>query len=446
MLKTLSVLFISASITLPALVSAQTTYTSIQCLEMAKARNPAVLASMERRSQAEWKKEAAFGDFLPKLNVDYSYTYLDETNSIDAQFIGIDEVTASVHNNYQMSIYVDQPLFTGFRLSETYELTKLGLKGAVAGEQLANLEITYQTLRAYYNFLMAQKFQMVADDAVAQLTSHLHDSEQFFKNEIIPLNNLLESKVHLANAKQEARIAASQTRISRMQLATIIKEPLALPFSVEDSPDLVALTNSITSLTDQAMQMRPELQQANYQQEATKKHIILAKATYYPTIMLSAGHNRYGDDISVDGSGLSDIQIPEETTVGVYATWELFAWGQTKHQVNQANAANREAKQQLAGVIDEITLEVQDNYINTITSYDNINSAKIAVDQAKENLRMSELRYKNQISTNTAVLDARTLLTQTETYYYQAIYKYNISLAGLSRAVGVNNRQELTIN
>ena len=52
---------------------------------------------------------------------------------------------------------------------------------------------------------------------------------------------------------------------------------------------------------------------------------------------------------------------------------------------------------------------------------------------------MLELRYKNQLSTNTDVLDANTLLTDTETKYYQSVYDYNIRLAGLARAVGVNS-------
>ena len=432
---------------LPGLASAaDRTYTREQCLEMALTRNPLVLASIEKKTQAEWGKKSAYDDFLPKLNMDYSYTYMDDEHSIDADFIGIGEVSVSKRNNFRMSLHLDQPLFTGFRLTETYKLADLGLKVAVSGEQLARLEITFQTVRAYYNFLMMLKLQRVADAAVTQLASHLHDSEQFFKNEIIPLNDLLESKVYLANAQQDARIAASQTRISRMVLATIIKEPLLLRFNVEDSPDMVAMTSNVESLTLQALEMRPELQQANYNLEASKKHITLAKSAYFPSIFLSATHNRYGGDPLVDGHGLSDLQDSRESMIGVYASWELFAWGQTKHEVSRAAAASRESNQSLTGVMDEIKLEVQDNFINALTAFENIATAQIAVEQAKENLRMTELRYKNQISTNTNVLDARTLLTDTETKYYQAVYDYNIRLAGLARAVGVSSWKDLKIN
>ncbi len=447
MQKQIICLLLPIFISLPGVLSAaEKIFTCQQCVEMALTRNPSVLASIERKNKAQWKKKSAYDDFLPKLNMDYSFTYIDEAYDIDADFIGIDDVSVTEHNNYMMSLHIDQPLFTGFRLTETYDLADLGLKEAVASEQLSRLEITYQTVRAYYNYLMIQKFQKVADDAVTQLTSHLYDSEQFFKNDIIPLNDLLQSKVHLANSSQDARIAASRTQIARIALATIIKEPLSLIFNVEDNPDMKSMTSKVETLTGQALETRPELLQANYNIEVSKKQITLAKSTYYPTVTLSATYNSYGGDAAVNGHGLSDLQDSEETMIGVYASWELFAWGQTKHKVSEASAASREANLLFTAVMDEIKQEVQDNIISVRTSYENIATAKTAVEQARENLRMNELRYQNQLSTNTNVLDARTLLTETETKYYQAVYNYNISLAGLARAVGVNSWKELKVN
>ncbi|MCK5915462.1 MAG: TolC family protein, partial [Deltaproteobacteria bacterium] len=220
-------------VSLPGWVSAaEKSYTLEQCLEMALTRNPLVLASVERKIQAEWGKKSAFDDFLPKLNVDASYSYTDSDYDVDIGMFKLEDN----RSRYGARFYIDQPLFTGFRLTETYNLADIGFKVAVAGEQLANLEIIFQTISAYYDFLMNQKLQRVANAAVTQLTSHLNDSEQFYKNEIIPLNDLLESKVHLANARQDARIAASLTRTARMALATIIREPLQLRFNVEDTP------------------------------------------------------------------------------------------------------------------------------------------------------------------------------------------------------------------
>ena len=427
-------------------IAATQIFTREQCVEMALARNPLVLASIERKAQAEWQKKAVHDNFLPRLKMDYSYTYLDDQENFDPGIPGIDKISISKHDNYMMSLYIDQPLFTGFRLTETYNLADLGLKVAISGEQLAQLDIIFRTTKAYYNFLMYQKLEQVANAALAQLASHLNDSEHFFKNEIIPENDLLQSKVHFANARQAALVAASHTRMARMALAKIIKEPLSSEFEVEDSINLDGLSGDAESFIKQALVDRPELQRANYNLEATKKQITLAKSNYYPEIFLRASHNRYGGDPWVDGHGLSDIQDSRESMIGVYASWELFAWGQTKHEVNRATAASRESSHALAGVIDEVQLEVQGNFIGAETAYENIATAKLAVAQALENLRMVTIRYKNQIATNTDVLDANTLLTDTQKNYYQAVYDYNIRLAGLARSVGVKSWEELGTN
>jgi outer membrane protein TolC len=134
MYKQFIFIFLLIGISFPGLVSAaDKIYTREQCLEMALARNPLVLGSIERKTQAEWKKRSAYDNFLPKLNMDYSYTYIDEEHNIDADFVGIGEVSVSKRNNYRMSLHIDQPLFTGFRLMETYKLADLGLKTAIAG-------------------------------------------------------------------------------------------------------------------------------------------------------------------------------------------------------------------------------------------------------------------------------------------------------------------------
>jgi len=420
-----------------AAAPAEKTFSLADCLKMAQERNPAVLAGKERTKQAEWKKKSAYDNFLPRLGMDYSYTYLDDAHSIDKGEFGLTRrIDVSVHNNYKMALYVDQPLFTGFRLLETYRLADLGLKEAVAGEELARLDIAYRTASAYFEYLMALRHRKVMEAAVAKYTSHYNDSKQFYENEVIPLNDLLEAEVYLANARQDASVAAGRVRQARIALATLIKEPLSLDFSVADTPETAAPAPGLDGLLRRALDDRPELKQANYRVESSRRQITIAKSTYYPNIFVRAEHDRYGGDAWVDGTGWNDLQDPEVSMIGVYAQWELFAWGRTGHEVKAAAAASRASRQQLALVMDEIRREVENNYIGAVTAHGNIATAAKAVEQARESLRMNELRYKNQIATSTDVLDAQTLLTDTENKYYQAVYQYNIWLAGLARSVG----------
>jgi outer membrane protein TolC len=59
-----------------------------------------------------------------------------------------------------------------------------------------------------------------------------------------------------------------------------------------------------------------------------------------------------------------------------------------------------------------------------------------SIEQAEENLRMTEERYKYQVATQTEVLDAVTLLAQARLNYYNALSDFNVAKATLERAMG----------
>ncbi len=72
-----------------------------------------------------------------------------------------------------------------------------------------------------------------------------------------------------------------------------------------------------------------------------------------------------------------------------------------------------------------------------IESEKNIVTVEKALVQAKENLRINEERYKEQVATSTDVLDAQTLLTVTRTNYVNALYDFKIAKAALQRAISL---------
>jgi outer membrane protein len=62
-----------------------------------------------------------------------------------------------------------------------------------------------------------------------------------------------------------------------------------------------------------------------------------------------------------------------------------------------------------------------------------------AIEQAEENFRINQERYREQLATSTDVIDAQTLLTKAKSDYATALGDYNISYSKLERAMGVIN-------
>ncbi|MBN2810236.1 MAG: TolC family protein [Deltaproteobacteria bacterium] len=416
----------------------QTSYSLKDCLNLARQRHPRIQLQHFQTVQAEELSKAARTEFLPKLEAGYSYTYRDKINSYDIDGLSF---PANTHDLYNLDITLTQPLFTGFKIMEKYRLAQLGIKQARAEEELAYLEITYETVAAYFNYLKQLKFAETATRTVARLESQAHDSQLFFDNELIPLNDLLYSKVKLSQAQQQQRRVETAVLLSRAQLATIIQIDRDSLFAVDDEPTQATMPFSLEKATAIALSRRPELSLANFAIASAGHQIKLAQSDYYPSLYLQATHSRMGDKFTVDGDGLTST--PYNTFVSIGATWKLWEWDRSGHQVRNARAELEGASQTLKQVEDEIALEIKNNFTNAATSYSNIATAAEEVKLGKENYRVTKLRYQNQLSTATEVLDSQAALTEAEASYYNALYEYNIQLAALARAAGVDSWQSI---
>ena len=85
---------------------------------------------------------------------------------------------------------------------------------------------------------------------------------------------------------------------------------------------------------------------------------------------------------------------------------------------------------------DSIRLELKEAVLRLANAEENIPTTRKAIEQAEENLRVNEERYKAQVTTITEVLDAQTLLTRARVNNLTALYNHNLAKAKLRRALG----------
>jgi len=82
-------------------------------------------------------------------------------------------------------------------------------------------------------------------------------------------------------------------------------------------------------------------------------------------------------------------------------------------------------------------LQVRQAFLSIKEAEKRIDTSQVAVNQAQEDFRMSQVRYEAGVGTNLDVIDAELALTQAKTNYIQALYDYNTSKALLDQAMGV---------
>ena len=439
LLRLLVCIGVALAISYPALVIAQETtgtFNLTQTIETALKANLSLKQSREEVNAALATKKARTTNFFPTLSASYGYIRRDQETrqSLQGQQGQQEDVIINPEDEYNFITSFSQPIFTGFALINQYKIASMGLDVAEISEKLTRQDIILDAKNAYFSILKSQKLMDVAEDTVKQVTAQKEVAENMYQVGMSPLNDLLQSQVQLANDKQRFITAQNNLEISKSQFNTLLRRPVNAPVAIVDILDYTPFDQDINYCLTQANQNRLELQVADLEVQIAQKDYQLSKRNYFPSIDLSGTLTRRGTDWDVDGGeGIADKKFWD---IRATASWDFWEWGRTRYGVKEKLSRLSQAKYSKENILDNIELEVKQAFLRTKESEKNITTIEKAIEQAKENLRITEERYKEQVSTTTDVLVAQTLLTETMTNYYNALYDFKIAKSVLYRAIG----------
>lgn len=404
-------------------------FTLKSSIEYALRHSSQILASKEGVATAEANKKKQFSEFLPKLSANYTYTRSDEEKR------GSTGAITSPENLYNFTATITQPVFSGFSRFTQYKISALGLDTARLLERQSRQGLILKVKDAYFEILQAEKLEKVARQAVTQLAAHARVAGNFYEVGMTPKNDLLKAEVELANAKQDLVVAQNNAQVAMSRFNTLLKRPVDTPVAIEDVMTYEPFTGAYEDCVQTALKQRAGIQVADLGVKTAEKDVKLAQKGYYPSIDLRANYYSNGDNPGLDGGdGIADT---DEWDFVATASWTFWEWGKTRYGVKEKLSRLAQAKHNRSEIIDSVRQEVKEAYLRVKESEQNILTVQKAVEQAMENFRMSEERYKEQVATSTEVLDAQTLLTKTQTNYLNALSAFNISKAELNRAIGL---------
>lgn len=414
-----------------------TTYTLEKSISEAIENNWVLKAKKEKIDESTFVVKQAKVDFYPKLSTNYAYTRLSEQKTTDPIPLGggatIPGSVLNSKDNYQWRMSLTQPLFTGFALTSAYELAKLGVDESRTDFKLTELDLALQVKEAYFNILIADKGVEVAGQEVESLTSNVKVTQSFYNVGMIPINDLLKTEVELANAKQNLVKARNAARLNRSSFNTVLARPVNSPVEVEDILAYSQEVGDFETYYKKALGNRPEIKLIDIATLQVDQQIRLAKSKYYPEAALNYDYIKEGDDPGVSGSDFHDASQWQAMAV---LSWTFWEWGKTGSAVREKESLKRQILHDKSALLDNIALEIKRDLLNLEAAIKNIPTTEKAVEQGEENLRVSEERYKAQVTTIQEVLDAQSLLTRARVNYYRALYDQHLAMARLIRGLG----------
>jgi outer membrane protein TolC len=405
-----------------------------ESVELALKANLGIKRSQEEINAAEAVRHSSLTRFLPTLGTSYNYIHRNEERTQPSLLGSGRPIVTSPQDQYTFTTSFTQPIFTGFGLITEYKLSDLGLDRAEVTSKLSRQDVILDAKNAYFSVLKNQKLLEVAQQTVTSINSQKEVSENFYKVGLSPLNDLLQSQVQLANAQQQLTTAQNNLEIAQTKFNTVLRRPVNTPVLLVEELDYGSFQTSLDDCLTEAQKNRLEIQVADLDIEIAGKQVQLTEKDYFPSVNFIGAYARTGDDWQAHGGeGISDSA---GWNVQATATWDFWQWGRTGYGRKEKLARLAQSKYKKTEITDNINLEVKQAYLRTREAEQNIVTIEKAVEQAKENLRITEEQYKEQVATQTDVLVAQTLLTQTLTNYYNALYDFKIAKAVLMRAIG----------
>ncbi len=431
---------------LPILTAQQTPLSMEEAIKIGLEKSKALHGSLMRVQYADAKVSEAGALRLPSFKLGGTYSRLSDippaSLTIPANAFGpgfppqsvSSVLSQTVLDNYNLRLSLQQPLFTGFKLERNSDIAGYTAQAIQKDYEKDKSELIYNIKNAYWNLSKAFELQKVVDENVEQIKAHLNDVQSMQAQGILTTNDVLKVRVQFSDAQLRQIDMRNNVQLAKLALNSLLG--IALDTDVQLTSTITTQQrpfSDLNSLTGQAFERRPELQAMEYRVKAGDAAVSLAQSNWWPQVYLVGNYLTARPNQRIFPT---KDEFRDTWDVSLSVSFDVWNWGSTIHQTDQAKAQLAQAEDGLAQLRDGVVLDVTRNYLNLSRGNERIAVAEQGVKQAEENYRVTNAKFKQGLSVNSDLLDAEVALLQARTNHTQALVDYELARAALERAIG----------
>jgi len=392
-----------------------------EAVGMGIAHNPNLQDFRNRTEAQESRVESRKSPFWPEINAAYEYANADTTYLFPTKESSM--FTAAISYN----------LFKGFTDLNAYKASRSTLDASRNEQNSTEADVVLNVRRAYIRVLRTQRALEVAREAVELLERQSREAEKFWRTGLTAKNQFLLVEVALASNRQDLLQAETNVRIAREALDRAIGAPVGKDAVIEDIAFEKPIELDEEALYRTMLANRSELKFLESLMAAREYARDSIRGRYYPSIDLSLSYSRFGEGAAFEG--LPDPNFDSDTRGTVEARWNLFEGWRTKYDILAEESEVRAIDERIRETKDRMFLQLKTAVEEYRVSAGRIDLARVGIEQAEENYRITENQFRERVATTTDLLDARFLLSRARDEYNNAFYNLNLSLAALERVV-----------
>lgn len=380
-----------------------------QLFELGVANSLVLQADAVQEQVAGEQQRTARADRLPDLSVGLQGAYVGRP-VIFRQGLS-DPYRANVprwSQNY--AVDVSQKIYSGGRLK--YTVRKAELESSLAELQTRGDRSTIKLslMEQYLELFNLYRQETVLKRNIEESERRLHDIRRMKQEGLITTNDVLRSEMQLTDDQLALQQTRNDLRIASQQLDIL----LGLNESLLLVPDTTLLAeplqlSSYESYVAEAYDRDPTLAQLRMQTELARNEVPLARSALLPDLSVYASNAlarpiaRTQEDFYNDG-----------WNVGLSLTMPLSSLYKENHRIKASQltvAWHENAEQQQ---MQQLRVAVRTAYLRHEEALQEVEALRLSERQARENYRIMQNRYLNQLAILTDLLDANAALLEVE--------------------------------
>ncbi|MBQ0129069.1 MAG: TolC family protein [bacterium] len=461
-----------------------------ECHSLALENNKQLKIAQEEVNKAEYEKQAAFTNYLPKFSATGTYMHnskglalindkyttalngvgtmvdnfistaqadplmliLMETSPVVQQLIAdmneyqmqnaLDELSDEVYdilhpdtrNIYAGMVSVQQPIYVGGKIVAYNKITADAKELAESKLEMQRQEIIVGVDKVYWQIVSLANKLKLTQQYVDLLQSMSEDVSKVVAEGLATASDEMAVRVKLNEAQTTMIKVQNGLALSKMLLCEQCGLSLDTEFTLADEnlEDVLVVSESLSYQSESIEKNRPELKCLSLANDMLAKKVNITRSDFLPTVAA------FGNYLISNPSCYNGFQkeFHGMWNFGVVANIPLFHWGEGYHKVRVSKEEAKIAQLNYEEAKEKIMLQVRQCEKQISEADSRLTLTQDKMSDAEENLRMATIGFREGVVTSIVLNEAQTGWMKAHSEFIDAKIDRIMAGVNLRKAVG----------
>lgn len=328
------------------------------------------------------------------------------------------------------SLTATMPLYTGGQIPAAQKAASAAVRQAEAEHDGERQTQTMQLVQTYFGQQLAAWALKIRGDVRDGLQRHLDDAEKLERGGIATKAQRLQATV----ARDQAERDFQRARNDLDTVTQTLRRLLRAQREVGTNTALFVISteaSEIAAFQQAARDRHPALERLRAVTDQARQGVRVQQAKLKPQVFLFGQRDLYRDDA---------LLTEPDWVFGIGLKYNLLSSSDRPRQISAARSQLEQAEAGLREAENQVAIAVTSAWNQLETARQQFLLLDSSIDQARENLRLQELSFREGQATSLDVIDARLRLGSASIERARAAYQYDVALAQLLEVCGQMDR------